>query len=68
MDAILATDDARLLTAREVAELLRISVRHVWRLAGAGALPAPIALGPQTKRWRLKDLRKRVAALAGETV
>lgn len=40
-----------LLSATELARMLAISVRHVWRLRDAGDLPAPIKLG-KLIRWR----------------
>ena len=40
-----------LLSAAELAELLGVSARHVWRLRDAGELPAPIRLG-RLVRWR----------------
>ena len=40
-----------LLSATELARMLAISVRHVWRLRDAGNLPAPIKLG-KLIRWR----------------
>jgi len=44
-----------LLTAAEVAGLLKLSVRQVWRLAAGGKLPQPIHIG-RSARWRSKDL------------
>jgi excisionase family DNA binding protein len=45
----------KLLTAKDVAELLRISVRTVWRLVSTGAIPGPIKIGAAT-RWRADDI------------
>lgn len=39
-----------LLTVGEVSALLGVSVRSVWRLAAAGELPSPLAIG-RSKRW-----------------
>lgn len=50
-------DDVKLLTAKEVAELLGVHVRSVWRMAQTGEIPAPIRLGERVVRWRLSDLR-----------
>lgn len=47
---------AKLLTAREVSELLGIHPRSVWRLASAGDLPKPIRLGQRVVRWRERDI------------
>lgn len=40
-----------LLSVAEVAEILSISTREVWRRADAGGLPRPIRLGARTRRW-----------------
>lgn len=49
------SDDPLLLTDREVAGLLSISRRTVWRLTSTGELPKPIKLG-RASRWRRADL------------
>ena len=50
-------EDKRLaLPAAEVAKLLGISQRHLWKLNASGRLPAPIRLG-RSVRWRLDELR-----------
>lgn len=41
----------RLLTVAEVAAMLTISKREVWRRADSGELPRPIRLGARTRRW-----------------
>ena len=38
------------LTVEQVARLLGISVRSVWRFSSAGELPPPISIG-RSKRW-----------------
>ncbi|MCA9119320.1 MAG: helix-turn-helix domain-containing protein [Planctomycetaceae bacterium] len=45
-----ATEPAKLLDVRAVAELLDCSPRHVYRLSDAGRMPAPIRLGSLV-RW-----------------
>jgi len=45
-------DDALLLTPTEVASLLKVSRRHVDRLAGRGAMPAPVRLGTRVRFLR----------------
>lgn len=47
--------DYSLLRAREVARLLAVSVRSVWRLAATGLIPAPVKVGGAT-RWRACDI------------
>lgn len=46
---------ALLLTAREVARMLRISRSHLWRMNKAGMLPDCIRLGTAV-RWRRKEI------------
>lgn len=53
-----------LLTAREVADLLGVHVRSVWRLSQAGEIPAPIRIGERVVRWRLADLEAHLQRLA----
>jgi predicted DNA-binding transcriptional regulator AlpA len=59
-----------LLDVRTVAQLLRVSVRNVWRQAalreaGHGSFPKPLRLGPKVVRWRLGDLETYLSGLAG---
>ena len=44
-----------LLNAKELATMLSVSVRTVWRLRSAGMLPQPVSVGG-SKRWRISDL------------
>lgn len=46
-----------LLSVRQVADLLGVHPRSVWRLAQTGDIPAPIRLSERVIRWRLTDLR-----------
>jgi excisionase family DNA binding protein len=60
--------DVAVINVRELAELLGVNVRTIWRLSQRGAIPAPIRLGDRVVRWRLSDLREhldRKAAGAG---
>lgn len=52
--------DYSLLRAREVARLLAVSVRSVWRLASTGLIPTPVKVGGAT-RWRARDIHAFVA-------
>jgi excisionase family DNA binding protein len=52
---------AVLLDVRAVATLLDCSPRHVYRLADAGRMPAPIRLGALV-RWRGQELLDWLAA------
>lgn len=49
--------DVAVVSVREVAELLGVNPRTVWRMAQTGEIPAPIRLGERVVRWRLSDLR-----------
>ncbi|MFC1634556.1 helix-turn-helix transcriptional regulator [Planctomycetota bacterium] len=46
-----------LCTAKELAEMLSLSVRTVWRLRSAGKLPQPVNVGSSC-RWRVCDVEK----------
>jgi excisionase family DNA binding protein len=45
----------KLLTVDDVAELLKVSTRHVWKLLSAGRFPQPIRIG-RSVRWRRADV------------
>jgi excisionase family DNA binding protein len=45
-----------LLNADEVAAMLGISERTLWRLLSAGKVPEPVRFGRST-RWRLADVK-----------
>lgn len=49
-----------MVSVREVAELLGVNARTVWRMAQRGEIPAPIRLGERVVRWRLSDLREHL--------
>ena len=51
----------QLLTAQQIATLLAISKRQIWRLADRGVLPGRITIGRLT-RWRKDLINKWVAA------
>ena len=62
-----------LLNVKQVAELLGIHQRTIWRLAGLaemgeGNFPRPLRIGQKTVRWRQKDLETYISNLAGEDV
>jgi len=44
-------DPPALLNVGEVARMLSISTREVWRRADSGDLPRPVRLGARTRRW-----------------
>lgn len=52
-----------LLSAPDLAQLLRVSVATVWRLRAAGKLPRPsTALGRQLLRWDRREVEVWVTA------
>jgi excisionase family DNA binding protein len=52
-----------LLTVKDLAEILCLSVREVYRKAAAGELPAPIKLGHRTTRWRAREIQAHLDSL-----
>jgi predicted DNA-binding transcriptional regulator AlpA len=50
-----------LVSALQVAELLAVSCRTVWRLDSGGRLPRPVKIGGQT-RWRRSEIENWIAA------
>jgi excisionase family DNA binding protein len=55
-----AGEEPVLLSARQVAKLLQISQRTLWRLLSAGAIISPVKLG-RSVRWRKDELIQWVA-------
>lgn len=51
------TAESRLITAAELAQLLNVSTRTLWRLLSARKVPEPVRLGGCT-RWRLDQVRQ----------
>jgi predicted DNA-binding transcriptional regulator AlpA len=52
-----------LLSAKDVAEMLRVSRRTVFRLRARGDLPAPVELSANIVRWRVADLQEYLSRL-----
>jgi len=50
-------DDVRMLTAVEVADRLRISVRGVWRQVSNKHMPEPVYIG-RLARWQLGKIKE----------
>ena len=57
---IKSTMPYELITANQLAKLLSISERTLYRLKSTGQLPAPIVLGGSV-RWRLTEVRDWIA-------
>jgi len=52
--------DTLLLSVDQLARLLDVSVRTVWRLRDAGKLPPPLRIGGGV-RWRRADIQNWIA-------
>ena len=50
------TTNERLLTDKQVAYLLGISIRSVWRMADKGTLPKPIKI-LRLARWKITEIQ-----------
>jgi prophage regulatory protein len=55
-----ATSEPLLVTSAEVARLLNVSTRTLWRQLSAGQIPSPVRFGG-TVRWRVDELKKWIA-------
>ncbi len=55
---------SELLTARDVAVMLKFCPRQIWKMAAMGALPGPIRLTPRAPRWRRSEIMGHIDALA----
>jgi len=55
-----AEDERLLLTVGEVADLVGLSERTVWKLGGCGELPPPIKIG-RSVRWLRRSLEEFLA-------
>jgi len=58
-----------LMAARDVAAVLGVGERTVWRLtsraeAGFGCFPRPVRLSARTVRWRWEDVEKYLNGLS----
>ncbi len=49
-------EPVKLLNVGEVAAILSISTREVWRRADSGDLPQPVRLGARTRRWLREEI------------
>lgn len=55
-----ATAEPLLVTAAEVARLLNVSTRTLWRQLSAGQIPQPVRFGG-TVRWRVEEIRNWIS-------
>ena len=49
-----------LLSAENLAKMLDVSVRTLWRLRSSGKLPRPVKIGGSV-RWRADEVREWIA-------
>jgi excisionase family DNA binding protein len=52
-----------LFTSRQVARLLKVCRRTVWRKVQRGELPQPLRLGRRLVRWRADEIRAYLETL-----
>jgi hypothetical protein len=57
--ALASLPDDALIAVDQVAHLYACSVRHCWRAADLGLIPAPLPVG-RLRRWRLGTLREHI--------
>src|SRR5437763_1306666 len=62
------TPPHRLLTRRDVALRLKVSLRHLSRMVSESAFPPPVTLGRRCLRWREADIAAYVAGLTSARV
>lgn len=56
----------QMIDVREVATILKVSTRSVWRLVARGELPAPIRVG-RAARWRVAQIEAWIDARTSDT-
>lgn len=52
----------RLLSARQLSELLNLNERTIRRMANSGRFPQPLRVSDQARRWRLRDIEEWLEA------
>lgn len=53
------------LSAREIADIISINEKTVWRWVKAGILPQPQRISTRCTRWSVGDVRKALAQKSG---
>ncbi len=53
----------RLVPVAEVASLLSVGVRTVWRMVSCGNLPTPIKLSSRITRWKLSEIEQHIEGM-----
>ena len=59
-DDELPKNERRLLNAKELAGMLNMSERSLWRNLSAGKIPEPVRIGGST-RWRHEEIDRWIA-------
>jgi predicted DNA-binding transcriptional regulator AlpA len=57
------THVSQLLKAPEVAQMMRVSIRSLWRMVANKEVPSPVRLGQRRYRWRQEDLIRFLGSL-----
>jgi excisionase family DNA binding protein len=52
-----------LMTSQQVAELLVVSVRTVWRLVASGKFPQPVRYNRKLVRWKSAEVSRYIESL-----
>jgi predicted DNA-binding transcriptional regulator AlpA len=60
LESVILPSEPLMITAAELARLLRISTRTLWRRRSGGELPQPVCFGG-TVRWRLEEIKNWIA-------
>ena len=60
----LAVPGADLVTSRQVAQRLAMSVRTLWRLVAAGKFPQPVRYNRKLVRWKSIDIDRYIESLS----
>lgn len=60
------TSTPRMIDVTEVATILSVSTRTVWRLVSSGELPQPIRFG-RNVRWRASDIEEWIETQINST-
>jgi len=55
LSTTVSKETSLLLKAQELAEMLSVSTRHIWRMKASGKLPRAIEIG-KCVRWKLLDI------------
>ncbi len=59
------SEEPVLLTSRQVADLLAVSMRTLWRMVARGHCPQPIRYNRKLVRWRREDVERHVRGEGG---